>query len=155
MTSGSIWARSAEVAANEYHRGWIYNIGACDEFMPDKRGLLCLSSNVGITFDLRAMRRAHGGARPARLRAMAGQAVREPTPPSVDGMADLWVFVDGQARFKRLGLRHGDGPVPVGVELGPDDRFLTVLVGDGGDDRTSDWFVLGDPAIVMEPINEP
>jgi hypothetical protein len=153
IASGSIWARSPDIAASEYHRGWIYRIDRCGEFMPDNRGLLCLSSNVGITFDLRAMRRAHG-AFPARLRATAGQAVREPTPPSVDGRADLWVFVDGQARFKQLGLRHSDGPVAVGVELGPEDRFLTILVGDGGDDRTSDWFVLGDPVIEMEPIKE-
>ncbi|MCG2685416.1 MAG: hypothetical protein L6306_17575, partial [Planctomycetales bacterium] len=64
-------------------------------------------------------------------------------PPSVD----LWVFVDGQLRLKRSGLRRHGGTVDVDVELGPGDRFLTLAVTDGDDDINSDWFVLGDPVL--------
>ncbi len=50
----------------------------------------------------------HGGVRPARFSAMAGVAdVHARFPWLENGQADLWVFIDGQLRLDRPGLRPG------------------------------------------------
>ena len=54
-----------------------------------------------------------------------------PRAPS-DGLADVWVFVDGRLKLKRTatppGRRRGQG----GRGAGPRDRFLTLVSTDGG-----------------------
>ncbi len=149
---GSIWARAADVAPERLERQWprwMYIIGRCEQFMPESRGLLCLNTNGGITFDLEAMRKMYHGERPARFRAIAGLGT-DVRPGSVGrGMADLWVFVDGRLKMKRIQLRPRDGVVAVDVELGPSDRFLTLVSTDGGDGYHYDWVVFGDPVLEM------
>ncbi len=159
---GSIWARAAEVKPNdrraEIINNWVYAMGPGKQFMPDHRGLLGLSPNVGITFNLEAMRRAHPGTVPSRFRAVAGLADarrvfaehgQDPDRLPASVAADLWVFVDGRLKFKRLQLRPESGTLKVDVELAPGDRFLTLAVTDGGDKIVADWFVLGDPVLEM------
>jgi len=73
--------------------------------------------------------------------------------PKADGMADLWVFVDGQLKFHRMHLRPQDGTVSLDVRSGPADRFLTpsrptpqrLQLGHGG---------LGDPCCKWRQPNE-
>ena len=66
-----------------------------------------------------------------------------------DGRGDLWVFVDGRLKLHRMKLRPQDGPIPVDIELRPDDRFLT-LVGTGdGTSQLWNWIVFGDPVLEM------
>jgi hypothetical protein len=164
---GSIWPRAAELEPYdrrmEIINYWVYAMGPGEQFMPERRGLLSLSSNVGITFDLEAMRRECPDIRPSRFRAVAGLADARRTcaehgedssllPSSV--AVDLWVFVDGRLKFKQLQLRPESGTVKVDVELGPGDRFLTLAVTDGGDEITSDWFVLGDPVLDVEVASD-
>ncbi|MBU4270903.1 MAG: NPCBM/NEW2 domain-containing protein [Planctomycetes bacterium] len=152
---GSIWARAAELRPDdrraEITNNWVYAMGPGEQFTPKHRGLLGLSPNVGVTFDLEAMRRAHPGVTPSRFRAVAGLGDPDRLVASDDGLVDLWVFADGRLKFKRIGLRRLDGTVKVDVELGPGDRFLTLAVTDGGDEIVSDWFVLGDPVLELVP----
>ena len=42
--------------------------------MPQGRGLLCMSPNKAISFNLAAVRQMYPGGRPARFRAVAGMA---------------------------------------------------------------------------------
>jgi hypothetical protein len=127
-------------------------MGRPEKLMPDGRGLLAICPNAGITFDLERIRQAHPGARPARFQAVAGLGdARRVFSSAGDGLADLWVFVDGRLTFKRLQLRPGDGAVKVDVELRPGDRFLTVVSTDGGDGPENDWVVFGDPILQLEP----
>jgi len=159
----SIFARAAAVKLDDRKldngelKGlyWVYAMGPAAEYMPDGRGLLALSPNAGITFDLENMRQLHRGARPARFRAVAGLAdarrVRHDDSP---GLADIWVFVDGRLKLKRMQLRPEDGAVKVDVELGPSDRFLTLVSTDGGDGPEGDWIVFGDPVLQMVPTEQ-
>ena len=64
------------------------------------------------------------------------------------------MFVDGQLKLKRLQLRPKDGVVPVDVELGPHDRFLTLVSTDGGNGNWLDWVVFGDPVLDIASIDE-
>ena len=69
-------------------------------------------------------------------------------------LADIWVFVDGQLKLKRLQLRPKDGVVPVDVEIGPNDRFLTLVSTDGGNGNWLDWVVFGDPCWTWPPVED-
>ncbi|MCG2685701.1 MAG: NPCBM/NEW2 domain-containing protein, partial [Planctomycetales bacterium] len=154
---GSIWARAAGVRPGDERETtitqyWVYEMGRGGQFMPDRRGLLGLHPNVGITFNLEAMRRAHPGAVPSSFRAVAGMGNADRVASYANCTTDLWVFVDGRLKFKRIGLRRRDGAVKVDVELGPSDRFLTLAVTDGGDGIHADWFVLGDPVLKLASI---
>jgi len=147
---GSIWARAADVKPDERSNDnawWIYAMGRGEQFMPDGRGLLGINADTGITFDLEAIRRAHPGFVPDRFRAMAGLGDARRLTPSADGMADVWVFVDGRLKLKREQLRPQDGAIDVNVEIGPSDRFLTLVVTDGGNGSQCDWVVFGDPVL--------
>ncbi len=113
------------------------------EYMPDNRGLLCLHANAGITFNLELIRNTHPSVlRPARFRAFVGLA-------NPQGLADVWVFVDGQLRFRRTGLRMADGPVRIDVELEANHRFLTLVSTDGDRSTNCDWVVFGDPVLLV------
>ena len=106
-TNGSIWARAASIKPQPQgeNRGWVYAMGLGGEFMPEKRGLLGMHANAGITFHLEAIRRAHPGVMPARFHAVAGLPYElDAFPPPAGGLANVWVFVDGSLKLKRIGL---------------------------------------------------
>jgi hypothetical protein len=152
-TYGSIWSRAANVDPKDRMTDhWIYAVGRCGQFAPDGRGLLGLCSNTGITFNLETVREMHRGIRPIRFRAVAGLVDARFRYPDADGMADVWVFVDGRLKFKRMHVRPQDGAVKIDVELGPSDRFLTLVTTDGGNGDACDWVVLGDPVLETETI---
>ncbi len=155
---GSIWARAAVVRQPQdypddpYH--WIFWVRQAKSFMPEGRGLLGFSANVGLTFNLEAVRKAYPGSRPVRFRAIAGLADAHPFLEP-DNVADFWIFVDGQLKLNRMGLRPKDGTVAVNVALRPGDQFLTLASTDGGDGNGFDWIVFGDPVLEMtSPASE-
>ncbi|NLF08669.1 MAG: hypothetical protein GX594_11935 [Pirellulaceae bacterium] len=153
-TGCPVWARAADVSpVNQrvFPSCWAYSIGAAEEFMPKRRGLLCLHSNTGITFDLEAMRKLHAGARPARFRAVAGLADARRFYPDAYGMADLWVFVDGQLLLSAKKLRPENGTVSIDVLIAADARFLTLVTTDAHNGASYDWLVFGDPVLEMLP----
>ena len=132
---------------------WIYTAEATDQFMPERRGLLCLPPSVGITFSLEAIRKRYPGVRPARFHAVAGlvgNPTRDPRAAS-----DMWVFIDGSLKLKRIQLHLEDGPVPVDVEIGPEDRFLTLVSSDRELLLTQHGLVFGDPVLQMTPAAQP
>ena len=93
----------------------------------------------GITFDLKAIRKALGDRPFCRFRATAGK-VRTL-------LAELWVFVDGRLMWSSGLIGASAGVSRVEVALQPSDRFLTLVCTEGGDGRTSDWAVFGDPVL--------
>jgi len=127
----------------------MYVIGSDTRLMPKGRGLLCLHGNVGLTVDLSAVRKTHRGYYPAKFVAIAGMGDARSVDPQADGMVDFWVFVDGRLALKRMGVRPADGPFAVDVELGPESRFLTLAVTDGGNTHAADWAVFGAPVLQM------
>jgi hypothetical protein len=159
LTWGSIWSRAAKPKSDEFAKNlryWVYCVGQGEQFMPERGGLLGLQSSQGITFNLAAMRKMYPEVRPARFRATAGvadsQSVHEMLPD--DGLSDIWVFVDGRVKFKQTQIRPKDGAFKVDVELGPNDRFLTLVSTDGGNKNDYDWVVFGEPVLDMVPAEE-
>ena len=124
-----------------------------------QKPFLYLHANMGITFDLKSIRRALPGVTIGRFQSHCGirkYALR----PSVSN-ADFWVLVDGTVRFKQQQVKTG-GLYPIDIELSENDRFLTLVETDGGDpdDRIvedivltaidSDWGVFVDPVLTLE-----
>lgn len=120
-TIGGIWARAAEVSQFNEKRNrfdWVYSVGG-DEFMPERRGLLCLHANAGITFDLAAMRKSYPDARPKLFRSTAGMGDTSGVHPDTDPYSvDFRVFVDGRVKYERKGHTRPDGVLDI------KDRFL-------------------------------
>jgi len=152
LTYGSLFARAAEIAPDKTEdemKHWVYRIGRCREFMPQDRGLLTFCPNVGITFDLEALRAHNPGFRPSRLLATIGMGDVRPYYPEAGNLADFWVFVDGRLTWKQLKLSPNDGAISVETEIGPDDRFLTLVSTNAEGSRSCDWVVVGDPVLQM------
>ena len=119
---------------------------------------LSLCSNVGITFDLRAIRRfcreLHKDLTLSRFTTVAGLSddvlTQRPGQTDRPPVANLWVLIDGENRLEKTELASGADPVQIDVELGPDAEFLTVVVTEGTDHASSfDRVLLGDPILSL------
>jgi hypothetical protein len=115
---------------------------------PDNPAIL-MHTNSGVTFDLDRIRAAVPGFALTQFSTTCG---------IVEGVdwgnkAVFWVLVDGQKRgeFHAVGRnpgRYGDLIVP----LREQDRFLTLLTTDGGDDIDHDWTLFGLPYLAVEEL---
>jgi len=111
-------------------------------------GVLSMHANLGITFDLDAIRRANPGYRPVRFLALAANTeIGNERGMSVS--ADIWVFVDGRRCESFRGINASHGVFPINVVLGPADRFLTLVATDAGDGILYDWTIFGDPRLKL------
>ena len=54
-------------------------------------------------------------------------------------------------KLKRTQHHPHAGTFNINVELGPDDRYLTLVSTDGGDGIDDDCVVIGDPVLEMVP----
>ncbi len=139
VTMGPIWARSfkpSEKLKNDANY-WIHSGDFGYGLMPQRRGLLGMHANVGITFDLDALRKKHKQA-VVRFETVAGKTLKT--------SADCWVLVDGQVRWKATELKGSTWLVKVDIK--PGDRFLTLVSTDGGQKAIGGvWTVLGDPVL--------
>ncbi|HOM60131.1 MAG TPA: NPCBM/NEW2 domain-containing protein [Anaerohalosphaeraceae bacterium] len=116
---------------------------------------LVLHANLGITYDLRAVRNEYSEWKLDRFTARVGIAdLKEPYPCN----ADFWVLVDGQVRYCLKNCREKGKLADVSVELRPTDRFLTLMTTDGGDPDvpriyeraiSCDWCVFAEPVLEL------
>jgi hypothetical protein len=111
--------------------------------------MLLLHANAGVTFDLAAIRDSARGCNATRFRSVVRNCQWNLAATTVL-TTDVWVFVDGQLRFSRTKLGKEDRPIDIDVTLGPNDRFLTLVSTDGGDDIKYDNPCFLDPRIVLE-----
>jgi len=103
--------------------------------------LLGFHANKGITFDLQALREAgHGSS--YRFRAVVGYG-----GGAEKNKADCFIYVDGALRASRLGFGPKDGAYSVSFDVGPEERFLTLIATDGGDGIGHDQVFFGDPRL--------
>lgn len=118
-----------------YKGNWTFFESLQQTFMQSRKkfqdsGVLYLHSNVGLTVDLNAVRRAVPGLRITSFSAFAGiLRMGENTPDLSE--ADVWVLVDGQVKSSQKALRADQG-YDIHVEISDSDRFLTLAVTDGG-----------------------
>ena len=87
------------------------------------------------------------------LTATSGLTTSPPQASEKTGRHDFWVFVDGRPRLKRLGIRANDAAIPVDIDIESNDRFLTLVSTNSGNDTPADWTVWQDTLIDMIAID--
>jgi len=118
-----------------------------------------LSSNQGITFDLQAIR-DFTKMEIRRFTALCGlsETYRDyweimkqypyfPQEPS----ASFYVLVDGKVRFVQQDMTPYESARAVAVEIGPEDRFLTLVTTQGSDKTNNgDWTLFAEPFLELQ-----
>jgi hypothetical protein len=118
-------------------------LGGVDYSQPN-HGLILLHPNIGITFDLDAIRRIHPALRLADFRAVVGNTCPAATPAT---NAHVVVLVNGVSRSDLPQLSHNDGAVNLRVPLADTNRFLTIGITGPQKTQIYNWIVLGDPQL--------
>ena len=108
-TYGSIVPCAGDFSREQRGYDWTKDMGLCRPLMPKGRGLLSLHANMGITFNLEAMRKLYPTTRPARFRAVAGIGDGRPWISSGRRIADFWVFVQRAAEVQPCAFRFAAG----------------------------------------------
>lgn len=149
--SGRLLALRINDRASNQLAGEIYGTSDCPAIF--------MHANLGITFDLNAIREDLPQGTVTRFTSAAGLSSDITRP----GNADIWVLVDGQVRYKAR-VNDPQKAVQVDVPLSGTDRFLTLVTTDGGDvDRVdvmsgratdSDWCVFVRPRLSLWSVEK-
>jgi len=163
ITTGDLWTDIISMPVSpekEWKPEGISNRGQLVQGAnPDstEEGLL-MHANLGITFDLQAIRSMLPDAKITRFRSQFGLA------PFDEEMinADFWVLVDGKLKFKQTQVKERGKAGLIDIELSDTDRFLTLVTTDGGDPEgrishnriirtiNGDWCVFVEPTLVLK-----
>ena len=114
-------------------------------------GIVGLHANVGLTIDLEAIRQGWSASTKTLRGALAHlerSHVSQPFHP--DAKATFQIYVDGELRYERHKFCRRDGDAIFGVEILDADRFLTLLVTDGGDGPVYDRVILIDTLFELD-----
>ena len=120
--------------------------------------IICFHSNCGITIDLEAIRNTMPGHEFSRFKSTAGITEFVGNLKGRAADVDVFMLVDGQAKFKRELVMVKDGSFDIDFELADKDRFLTIIVTDGLRDTdasqsgawANDFFYLLNPEIILQ-----
>ncbi len=158
-TWGPIWARrhtkidrNKKIIADNHHDFWgggtLESVHA--RLLNSQDGLLGLHANVGITFDLDAVRDVQN-AELVEFRSILLNLGTTLEQNSAIGQAtaDLRIFVDGKLRYSRLDFNAEDGEVEVIMPLKANDRFLTLVATDADGNPSLDHVVFVDPVLQL------
>jgi hypothetical protein len=123
---------------------------------PEKPGIF-MHGNLGITFDLDAIRSSMPGFDITRFTALCGiseTVLKDPgfgADPEIFPLTDIWVLVDCQVRFGSEKMKVKSQPQTIDFEIARQDRFLTLIITDGGDSNGFDWGIFAEPFLHVEP----
>lgn len=112
---------------------------------------LLMHANVGITFDLDAIRKTLSGVEIRNFTSFCGVSHRE--RETGDPISEFYVLVDGQLKYRQEIAMHIQTIPRVQVRLHADNRFLT-LVCLAGEENNGDWSFFGEPALELERVGE-
>lgn len=124
---------------------WLHIASKADELSPEGYGLIGMHSNCGITFDLHAIRARHPAKKIVRFRARVGNLESK----AERYVADAWVLVDGELKYRRAQFSREDGLAAIDIPLTGRDRFLVLAVTDVQANTAYDWVAFGDPMIEL------
>jgi hypothetical protein len=128
------------------------------------RPAITIQANIGVTFDLDAIRKDMAGFDVTYFEALCAVAsdtnevydtVAEEKRPA--GKADFWILIDGRVQKTIQGIRMGYSEI-VRLPIRSDDRFLTIMTTDHMESGELDpigWdrCFLGDPVLGLESLD--
>ena len=156
QTSGYIWAGGDIAIPASAKTAWTFSFAHIPvvldgiDYSKSSHRVLCLHPNKGITFDLDAIRRANTDSNIVRFRAAAANV--DTGVARTEGLADIWVLIDGRTCFQRRETGRSNAAFRVAVPISKSDRFLTLMTTDGGDGFNWDWVVFGDPWLELSAV---
>ena len=109
-------------------------------------------ANMGITYDLQAIRSLLPDINIVRFRSKFGIGAEVDRPCN----ADFWILVDGELRYKKTQVKEKKKYFSVDIELSEKDRFLTLVTTEGQNPESdvpaidSDWCRFADPVLLLE-----
>lgn len=116
---------------------------------------IMLHANAGITFDLDAIRSLMPGVQIRRFTSVCGLSdTLLGTMHWGSAAADIWVLVDGQKRQAFHLSTAGQRSARLHIEIDDNNRFLTLIATDGENGNSGDWTFFGDPALVLDRVNQ-
>ncbi len=129
-----------------------------DRFGTPEKTALLMHPNLGITFDLEAIRENYPGRVITEFSAFYGVSDAYPDK-KVQPSADFWILVDGQVKFKKLDvklLQTGRIQIPISQS----DLYLTLITTQGRENYSAesqhkgptynDWCVWGSPVLRLD-----
>ena len=120
---------------------------------------LLMHANMGITYDLQAIRALLPDIKIVRFQTKFG-IEKEAIRPNASN-ADFWILIDGQIRHQKIQVKEKT-LFSADIELSDKDRFLTLATTDGQDPEgrildnlmlttiDSDWCMFVDPVLILE-----
>ena len=109
--------------------------------------MIIMHPNVGITFDLQAIRQAYPEAEIDRFMARCGI-----TKNTIKKMKhEYWVLIDGRNVYHHWQGDDDDTVGEIDISILPNQRFLTLAVTDGGDNTSFDWCLFDNAIIELVP----
>ncbi len=110
------------------------------DYTSDGHSLIDMHANKGITFDLDAIRAAHGGTDVNQFTTTFGDVA------GGNGNTDFNVYLDGRLVYGIGGDLAAGRPLQIAIGR---ERFLTIVASDGGDAYSYDQIILGDPTLEL------
>ncbi len=161
---GPIWSRrkiDGDASIDTYEDFWGTQTlkGVVKRLKRAETGMIGIHSNVGITFDLQAVRQLWRA--PTEFRSTISNLDNSGTKgrPRHHWVknrrlsADIRVFVDGELKASRENLTRADGDEELKIALTKQDRFLTIVSSDFDGFDGFDHVVLIDPVLHLEHVD--
>jgi hypothetical protein len=104
-------------------------------------------ANLGITFDLQAIRDTIPGVSISRFSAQCGVSV---TNSKSQSKVDFWILVDGVQRLHHADMSSNTGGKNINIELNATNRFLTLIATDSDLATVNDWGLFAEPLLNLD-----
>ncbi|MFK7787921.1 MAG: hypothetical protein AB8C95_00325 [Phycisphaeraceae bacterium] len=126
------------------------------DFVAAGKQALVMHSNSGLVVDLDAIRKMNPGFEIIKVQAIVGNAsgAGKPNAPTTL-LSEFLAYVDSETVMHRtFDLTDPDKLLVDRLDLtiNETNRYLTVVSTDGGDTRHMDWIILGDPIVILKPL---
>jgi cell division protein FtsL len=115
-----------------------------------------MHSNLGVTFNLNALRNRLPGAKITQFQSQVGVSNTAPGLFNVD----IWVLIDGQVRCKKTGVTQRGLLDSLKIDIREQDSFLTLMATEGKNTEDNvdyarssigcDWVIFGTPILKLE-----
>ncbi len=101
--------------------------------------------NLGITFDLDAIRAVWSGWNLESFQTLCGISSNSPQYST----ADIFILIDGDLRFEKLNLSSRSEIPLINVPITDEDRFLTLISTEADNLITCDWVLFVNPVLKL------
>ncbi|MBI9016179.1 MAG: sigma-70 family RNA polymerase sigma factor [Phycisphaerae bacterium] len=153
-TDGQYWTQIVSVDKFTWNMPGTYQQTRKSNIFGDNENpVISMHANLGITFDLQAIRIEFPGIKIKNFKSLCGLSDAPLSGLAGPSKARVWLLVDGKVRLDSGELSMLDDLAELGFELSDTDRFLTVIVTDANDNlydsktNNGDWMMLVKPRL--------